>query len=480
MLLIIIITSLILRLISLNQSFWLDEAVQVWTTNFSIPELLASYMPGDFNPPLYHLLTHYWIALGTSEEIVRILPLLLGALSVYMIYKITEIIDKKNYSFIYLSAFLLATSPLHIYYSQENRMYILACATTLLSVFSHLYFWKIPNLKRGFIYAIAITTMSFSHFLALFTLPVFFFFDFLNSRRLTNNKKLIWLGVYLLLAISYILYFPLLSKQLQIGMEWTKQFPAWGKIVGSFTIKAAALLPVKFVIGRINVENRLLYSLISVTLVAFYWGLASLAVFKNTVHKKGKPFSLINRQIGMISMLLIIPPVVGFLVSFIVPVFSYFRFLFCLPFLYILIAWQASKNIKLFKPIAISLIIINLACSGTYLANSQYHREDWRGMVSWLQHKNSHYDAPVIISGQIAKPYDHYNTNSMPTVYINNFSDLEKIKPALKQAVYLVSYGLPIFDPEDKIRQELINNNFKMTKGESFRKVGIEEWRYSR
>ncbi len=471
MLLIIIITSLILRLISLNQSFWLDEAVQVWTTRFSISDLILNYMPGDFNPPLYHFLTHYWARLGTGEEIVRILPLTFGVLSVFLIYKISEIIDKKNKPFIYLSSFLIATSPLHIYYSQENRMYILACAATLLTTFFHLSFWKKPTLKKAILYSLSITTMGFSHFLTLFTIPVFFIFDLINSKK---EKKMrttsIWLLPYILLLISYLIYSPLFIKQLQTGMEWTKQFPAWGKTVGNFSLKAAALLPVKFIIGRISIDNKLLYGAVSIVLTVLYWGLTSLAIIKNTARKK-------KNIIYLISLLLFVPPLAGFLISFAIPVFSYFRFLFCLPFFYLLISWQVSKSKKFFKPIAVALIIINLACSGMYLANSQFHREDWRGMVSWLQQRNSQYNGPVLISSQISKPFDHYNKNNMSTIYINNFSDIEKIKPILKQTIYLVSYGLPIFDPEDKIRTELKNNNFKMTKGESFRKVGVEEWR---
>jgi len=477
---IIIVLSLILRLISLNQSFWLDEAVQVWTTSFSLKELLTSYMPGDFNPPLYHLITHFWVELGTGEEVVRLLPLILGVVSIFLVYKISNIIDCKNEMFVYFSTFLLATSPLHIYYSQENRMYILACTASLLAVYFHLYFWKKPNLIRALAYSLGILLMSFSHFLTFFILPVFFLFDLFNSRKLKRNLRFLWTIPFIVLALSLVIYAPLFIKQLKTGMEWTKQFPVWGKTVGSFTLKAAALLPIKFIIGRISIDNKVLYGAMSVILIILYWGLAGIAIIKNIIikTKKGrKTYKFKNTQIGLISILLVFPPLAGFLVSFFIPVFSYFRFLFVLPFFYILISWKVTRAKALFKPLAITLVAINLICSGVYLADSNFHREDWQGATYWLKQKNSQYLAPVIISGQIAKPFDYYNRGDLPVIYISSNSDIEKIDQNLKETVYLVSYGLPIFDPEDKIRTVLKEKNYQMTKGESFRKVGIEEWR---
>jgi hypothetical protein len=322
--------------------------------------------------------------------------------------------------------------------------------------------------------------MSFSHFLTFFTLPIFFVFDLFNSKKVKRSLRFLWTIPFIVLALSLVIYSPLFIKQLQNGMEWTKQFPIWGKTVGSFTLKAAGLLPVKFIIGRISIDNKILYAAISVVLVVLYWGLSSLAVIKNIVtiaRKNKKTYKFKNRQIGLISILLVFPPLAGFLVSFFVPVFSYFRFLFVLPFFYILISWRVSKARALFRPLAIALVAINLICSGVYLANPNFHREDWRGMTNWLKQKNSQYQAPVIISGQIAKPFDYYNKGNLPAVYINSDSDVEKIGQNLKETVYLVSYGLPIFDPEDKIRTVLKEENYQMTKGESFRKVGIEEWR---
>ena len=52
-----------------------------------------------------------------------------------------------------------------------------------------------------------------------------------------------------------------------------------------------------------------------------------------------------------------------------------------------------------------------------------------------------------------------------------------KAEEAKEPVIYLISYGLPIFDPTDKIRNTLEEKGYEMKKGESFNKVGIEVWR---
>ena len=74
---------------------------------------------------------------------------------------------------------------------------------------------------------------------------------------------------------------------------------------------------------------------------------------------------------------------------------------------------------------------------------------------------------------------DEYNfiSNEIP-IKIRIYTEKNEFVPIYEVSISSISKNTEII--LEKIRQELINNNFKMTKGESFRKVGIEEWRYSR
>ncbi len=441
MLFLILLLGLILRLISINQSFWLDEAVQVWaSSSFSVQDLLTKYMPGDFNPPLYHLLLHFWIKLfGTSEIGTRSLSLVLATGSVWLIWKIGRMIDNSKLGA--TSALLLATSPLHIYYSQENRMYMLACFTVLLSFWRFLTYLKKTNRQNGFFLGFGLFIMGFSHFLTLFTLPIFLII-------LIKNKKPLW--PFLILLLGYLVYSPLFLKQFETGLGLKSEFPVWSQTVGSFSLKSAALLPVKFIIGRISINNKIIYGLLSMVLVGFYWGLAIKSFFSKKRHL-------------LISLLLFMPPALGFLISFWIPVFSYFRFLYVLPFFYLVIAKVEREGL-----IAL-LLLINLICSGVYLFNPEFHRENWRGMVDWLYRENKS-QAPVLILNQVAKPFEYYDQGKSNLVFVLPFKERASSK------IFLVSYGLPIFDPKDKIRSSLEKLGYKIVEGESFRGVGVERW----
>src|SRR3989338_9982274 len=65
----ILCIALIIRLISLDQSFWLDEAAQaVLSRNPFIP----GHFNGDFQPPLFYYLAHFWMQWGRAEWFLRL------------------------------------------------------------------------------------------------------------------------------------------------------------------------------------------------------------------------------------------------------------------------------------------------------------------------------------------------------------------------------------------------------------------------
>src|SRR3989344_1694944 len=121
MIIVILFTALILRLISLNQSLWLDEATTALVAKMPLSDLFTKFLPGDFHPPLYYLIINQWTKLfGYSEVSLRFPSILFGVASVFMVYLIgKEFLDKKVGL---IASLFLAMSGLHIYYSQEARM----------------------------------------------------------------------------------------------------------------------------------------------------------------------------------------------------------------------------------------------------------------------------------------------------------------------------------------------------------------------
>ena len=57
----ILIIAFLFRLIGLNQSLWLDEAVTAKVVRqFSYLDIVRQFSPSDFHPPLYYLFIKFW------------------------------------------------------------------------------------------------------------------------------------------------------------------------------------------------------------------------------------------------------------------------------------------------------------------------------------------------------------------------------------------------------------------------------------
>ena len=87
---IVLVLGFILRLINLNQSLWLDEAVQAITSQGTFLNLFQE-LRGDFHPPLYHLFMWVWVHFfGNSEIILRLPSVIFGTLTIYIVYLIAK------------------------------------------------------------------------------------------------------------------------------------------------------------------------------------------------------------------------------------------------------------------------------------------------------------------------------------------------------------------------------------------------------
>jgi uncharacterized membrane protein len=320
MIYLILLLGLGLRLISLNQSFWLDETIQVWASKLSWNDFWVEFLPKDFNPPLYYLITRWWVRLfGDGELAVRMTSVLLGVGVIFLTWKIAKRVSR-NINNVTIVGFLVGSGPLLIHYSQEARTYMLAVFTVLITTLMFINYLEKSTWVNSCLLGLGFVLMLMSHYLTLLTLPVFV--EFLIFKR-GFNKTII--AVTLILVIFGISYLPIFRSQLKIGTGVESTAPMWSEVIGQANLKSGLLLPVKFVIGRISFQPQWLYGAIAFSLVAVYWGVAGLGLKENFKYK------------WFFVGLLTFPPTIGFLISFWLPVFSYFRFVFCLSNLFFIV-----------------------------------------------------------------------------------------------------------------------------------------------
>src|SRR5258708_1476796 len=138
---IIIFVALVLRLINVNQSLWLDEEKQVLLCKEQLRNIFWQRSV-DVHPPLSYVLMHFWVVVNSSEIWLRLLSVIFGVLTVWVLYIFSSKIFSEKIAL--LSSFFLSISPYHIYYSQEVRMYSEAIFFATVSMyFFYLIFKKI-------------------------------------------------------------------------------------------------------------------------------------------------------------------------------------------------------------------------------------------------------------------------------------------------------------------------------------------------
>lgn len=463
MIFLILLLALILRLVNLNQSLWLDEAVQAITAQKSISYLFGE-ITGDFHPPSYHFLMHYWVkAFGVSEISLRLPSVLFGAGTVGIIYLIIKrLVNSKNIGL--LGALFLATAPFHIYYSQEARMYSLAAFLVAGSMF---FFLKINELKIK-----NLTYLGYFLFTLLSLYTDYYAFLILLAQviyLLVKKKLRIIIPVLLLIILFYLPWLPMLFTQLQTGMLATQELPGWGRLVNVNFIKALPLTFVKFSFGRIFLFNRVVYAFASGVALSFFGWL----IINNW---KKKPLWLF--------LWLLVPVFVAWGASLVAPNYQPFRLLLVLPAFYLLITLGINgTNNKWTRLLIIGIILlINLVSLGIYYFNPYFHREDWRGVAEKVRVSGN----PIVISSSAFNwPLLYYGAeNSVISAShgVKTISDKSEEEFLMQvdqvDKLFYTPYLADVYDPSLKAPSWLEQSGFVKINEYSFNQIPV--WEYER
>lgn len=140
----IILLGAALRLQRLSwQPLWWDEGYSVYFATEPLAAMLR-LTALDIHPPFYYILLHTWLNLvgNSGPEVARLLSILIGVLALPTITWASLNLWPGHRNAALLATLLLAISPMHIYYSQEVRMYGLALLLTLLAT---VFMWRIQQ-----------------------------------------------------------------------------------------------------------------------------------------------------------------------------------------------------------------------------------------------------------------------------------------------------------------------------------------------
>ncbi|MGH7505512.1 MAG: glycosyltransferase family 39 protein, partial [Longimicrobiales bacterium] len=159
----IVVLGLALRIPGLGESLWFDELFSTRLHLYSAGALFRT-AARDLHPPFHSLLMFVWIRLfGDSEVAVRIPALLFGLGSILLTYAVARRFTSGRAAV--LAAFLMALSPVHIWYSQEARLYAAGVFFTLLAVYAlHRVIERPDSDRLVWGYAGAVGLLAMTHF----------------------------------------------------------------------------------------------------------------------------------------------------------------------------------------------------------------------------------------------------------------------------------------------------------------------------
>lgn len=161
---------LLVRLLFLgSKSLWLDEAWSLMVAQGKLTDLWSG-VADKMNPPGYYLLLMPWVRLGESEFWLRLPSVLLGTAAIPMTYRLARLLYSEAVGL--SAAWLLALSPILVWYSQEARAYALLIVLALGSMISLVNALRQQGAKWWAAHALLTASMFYTHYSALWILPV--------------------------------------------------------------------------------------------------------------------------------------------------------------------------------------------------------------------------------------------------------------------------------------------------------------------
>ena len=454
MIFLILLLALFLRLINLNQSLWLDEAINVvYAKSADFWWFVTRYPTGDFHPPGWFATLWVWGHIfGFSEISVRLPSVILGTATVGLIFLLGKELFSRRVGF--LASLFMAIAPLHIYYSQEARMYVFAAFSVTLSF----YFLNRLILKKrwaGLGLVISLVLVLYSDYLVYLIIPAQIIY-LVWVRRLDKMALMSFAAAGFALSPWLSIFF----QQLRSGLNMAASLSGWNQVVGGGGLKDLMLIPLKTFFGRVTLLNKTLYLAVAGLVGAIFGSIFIFGLKK------------FDKSTKLLVCWLFIPLVLAFLLSLFIPILAYFRMIFILPAFYLIL----GKGIESMpRKIAIAaFVLIGLVSIGSlfgYYSDSKFQREDWRGAVSFVSQNLDNQTLIVFENNEIPAPVRYYR------------SDLSKFKAGLsndlqiylvgKNKVFLFEYLVDVYDPKRIVEQKLKDLNFSQIKTYDFPGVGF-------
>lgn len=442
----IMILGLGLRLFMLgSESYWRDEIIMlnVVLDLKSLPEAFQLN-----RPPVYPALFYLWVNLfGTSEAAARLFSVVLGGLSIPLMYLLGRRLFTPQVGLI--AAFLLTISEYQIYYSQEIRYYSLMLVMSLVMILFYIRALRTGKSWDYLAFALFSILLYFTHFHGLFQIGAIGVHYLLIWRKRPPGRNWWIVSQVIVAAVLFVPVFNMLTRSLGLAgdvpatavTEWLTQ-PSWlaplDTLLNFFIYNreytTVSPLPALAAAAAVLVIGTILFSRSDS-------GRLRLAQLPQIIRSDGN--ALLSQKSDILLLLLcwlLLPMVVVLFVSKLMsPMYLDRYFIGSAPAFYLLIA-LALLSIRRIVPVVVSLAALVIALFPflqDYYANPD--KEQFREVAAFVAENKVPqdtlafgYDTDPAYLPWVVDSFNWYYSGEESTCYLNLYENNTRLLQALK------------------------------------------------
>lgn len=464
-----------------SQSLWTDEgAIYSQTKAGSIFEVYSRVMNEEGHiGPFYHILNYLFCQLfGYAEWALRMPSAIYGTISVILVYKIAELLFSRNIAL--LSSILLAFSPLHVWYSQEARMYSLWVMLMLLTTFVFIKLLDKGRLRLWILFTLLASGSIWTFLNSIFLLAAMGLYLVVFFRR--YKKELCFFVICMLIAVAS--YFPgiitLLARTSSDtpGVKGFRAANVFDMMYAFYVFNVGTTLgpPLDAIrmlfkqSGPTNAARNIVshYGIFMIPAMLVCAGIFLYAIYKAVIRKT-------NTHYIFILVLLFVPLLLIYGITLLSSSFRFnVRYILCaLPFYLILLSTAIDGLSKGKRWALVSFMMFLSAFSlFNYYFRAEYAKLDFRSVVKYLNETMKEGDHAIIIHESASRVLEYYDKTATLAQYdisqYDSFENASSIINRSRRIFYVKSIRTYTYDPEEIKRIEnLLAEKFHLVRSEN-------------
>jgi len=230
----VLVVALVVRVRALTvESLWMDEVYSItYATERSTLAILTELPLEDPHPPLYYPLLRGWTAVfGASKVATRSLSVVFGVAAVGLLFALgRRLYDRETAT---LAAAMLALSGMHLYFSQDTRMYSLYTALAVASLYWYVRLVFDGDRSRRTVAGYVATTvlLGYTHVFGLFLILAQNCYLVVHALRVERSRAVEllrnWVGLQAVTALLLAPFLAVLGMRLLGYPPFDSASPTW-------------------------------------------------------------------------------------------------------------------------------------------------------------------------------------------------------------------------------------------------------------